>query len=166
MSAETDWVLAQLASVVSAQPDDHPLKRVDRENSDVLEDNIRDLEDELMEANFIGAKLTDRNPSPVGLEFDNAIEAIVGVRIVGLHHSKFGHVDPDGVDGVEFDADSGLVRDIRRAVLAGREFPDAGGPDVDYHTLFIENESPLSGQYQDLYHYEFDARFVGYEELP
>lgn len=163
MSAEVDWVLAQLQSVVDAQPVDHPLTRVNRDDSKLLEGDIRSKEGELQDSNFVGATLADRSSEPLGTEFDNRVEAVVGVRVVGLHHDKFGHVDPDGLDGVVFDA---LVDDVREAIEAERSFPSVGREDTSYHTLFIENDAPQSSDWRDFYRYDFDVRFAGYRTLP
>ena len=166
MSAEVDWVLDQLQSVVDAQPADHPLKRVDRDDSELLEGNIRSRKADLQEATYVGATLADFNGEPIGTEFDQNTESIVGVRIEGLHHSEWGHVDSDGAEGVQFSAPGGLVDQIKTALQAEREFPAVGHPDISFKSLYIENHAPQSAEYADYYRYDFDVRLTGHETLP
>jgi hypothetical protein len=167
MSAEVDWVLDTLQSVVDDYADtDHPLKRVNRDDSELLEGSIRSREADLQEANYVGATLADFDGEPIGTEFNQNTESIVGVRIEGLHHSEWGHVDPDGVDGVQFDAPGGLVDQIKTALQAEREFPSVGHPDISFKSLYIGNEAPQSADWADYYRYDFDVRLTGHETLP
>jgi hypothetical protein len=165
MSAEVDWVLGQLQSVVNAQPTnpDHPLRRVDRDDSEILEGNIRDHTGELRQANFVGASLADENSSPSGSQYDHKYERVVGLRIEGLHESKYGHIDPDGADGVVWET---LKDDIRRAILTDRTFPNAGRSTVTYTDVQLANPAPQSDNWADYYRYDVDLVFRGYEELP
>lgn len=160
-SPEVDWVLSQVGSVVGSIT--APLQRVDRDESRILEGDIRTREGELQESNFVGAALANRPSEPVGFEYDRRAEAIVSVRIEGLHVDQWGHVDPSGSNGIAFHE---LVRRCRDAIYAGREFPAANPQDVTYHTLFVENESSQSSQHRDYYRTDFDVRFRGYESLP
>ena len=91
---------------------------------------------------------------------------MVGIRIEGLHHSEWGHVDPDGVEGIPFDADGGLVDKIQRALLAQRTYPAAGGTAVTYTDLRVTNEAPQSSNYSDYFRTDFDVVFNGFEDLP
>ncbi|MEA5387123.1 hypothetical protein VB779_08680 [Haloarculaceae archaeon H-GB11] len=160
MSSEVEWVLDELSSVVAAVSE--PLVRVNRDTSELLEDSARSMTGDLTDANFVGATLADVSSTPIGTEYDHRREAVVGVRIEGLHHSEWGHIDPDGVEGIAFDS---LVNQIRDALLAQRTFPDAGGTDVSYTDLRIENEAPQSANYSDYFRHDLDVRFVGYENL-
>lgn len=160
MSSEVEWVLAQLKSVVDAQPADHPLKRVNRNDSDTLDGNIHDRTGNLRVANYVGVGGGDRSSTPVGTEYDRRLETTVGVRIEGMHHHERGHIDPDGTNAVAFDT---LVHDVRDAIDAGLEFPSVGASNINYHTAYIENETNRSSNYADFYEYRFDVRFVGYE---
>ena len=123
----------------------------------------RDLDPELTKAVYVGARFVDRTPTALGTEYDHAIEAVVGVRIAGLHYSEWGHVDPDGAAGIPWDV---LVRRIRRAILSGRTFPDAGDQHTTYTDCQFQNESDQSDDWQDHYRYDVDVIFNGYEELP
>ena len=163
MTAEVDWVLTQFGSVVGSLT--APLKRVDRDESEILEGNIRKRKGDLKDANFVGATFADRVPTPIGTEYDHAVEAVVGVRIEGLHHSEWGHVDPDGVEGIPFGDDGGLVDRIRDAILVERRYPDAGGTNVTYTNLTVTNEASQSSNYADYYRYDFDVVFDGFEDL-
>ena len=164
MSApEVEWTLAQLGSVVGSLTT--PLKRVDRDESRILEGDIRKRTAELEKANYVGAALADRTPTPIGTEYDHALETVVGVRIEGLHHSEWGHVDSDGVEGIPFGDDGGLVDRIRDAILAKRRYPDAGRTNVTYTNLTVTNEASQSSNYADYYRYDFDVVFDGFEDL-
>lgn len=161
MSAEVDFVLAQFASIAGSTT--VPLRRVDRDESRILEGDIRKRKADLTKANYVGATLVDRSPSPIGGEYDHAVETVVGIRIEGLHADKYGYVDPDGVEGIPFGE---LVKRCKNAVLAERNYPAVTGADPTYHTLFVENESPQSSNYRDFFRTDFDVRFDGYETLP
>lgn len=167
---EVTWTLEQIGSVISAI--DEPLKRIDRDESLVYDgdgtapdmtESIRERTEELRKANFVGAHLADRSPTPIGTEYDHTIEAVVGLRIEGLHESEWGHVDPEGIDGIAFDD---LVRRIRRAILASRGFPDAGDTHTSYTDLQFANEADTSDDWADYYRYDLDVVFSGFEELP
>jgi len=160
MSSEVDWVLDQLGSVVGSLT--VPLKRVNRDESRILEDSIRSRSGEFRKANFVGATLADVSSTPIGTEYDHQREAVVGIRVEGLHSSQHGYVDPDGVDGIDFDE---LVQRIRDALLAERTFPDAGRTDVSYTDLQLANEAPQSSLWEDYYRWDADILLSGYENL-
>jgi len=161
------WVLDQLQSVVDAQPADHPLKRVNRDESRILEGDIRDRTGELRDANFVGAAHVDHSEEAEGPEYDLNVEDVVGIRIEGLHHTEWGHVDPDGVDGVVFSGDPGLVQDIKMALYDARTFPDAGRSSVEYLHLELTNHAPQSHLWSDYFRYDVDVILAnGYESLP
>jgi len=165
MSAEVDWVLETLQSVVDAQPVTHPLKRANRNDSEVLEGNIKSRTADLQDANYVGATLADVAGEPIGTEFDQNVERIVGVRIEG-YSGGYGHIDPAGEDGVQFDAIDGLVDQITDALWAGREFPPIDHPRITFKSLYVENHAPQSDQWADYYRYDFDVRLTGHETLP
>lgn len=165
MSApEVDWVLEQFGSVVGSIT--APLTRVDRDDSELLEGNIRDRRGDLQESNFVGATFVGRSQVPIGTEYDHDLEVVVGVRVEGLHHSEWGYIDPDGSDGIPFSGDGGLVDRLRDAILAERKRPSPDRPNIAYRHLTVENEAAQSSNYQDYYRHDFDVRFVGYEGLP
>ncbi|WP_135852611.1 hypothetical protein [Halorussus salinus] len=163
-SPEVDWTLTQLGSVVGAITT--PLQRIDRDESEFFDDGIRSRTAELRKTNAVGASLADVTNDPVGTEYDHAREAVVGVRIEGLHESEFGYIDPGGSDGIPFSGGGGLVDRIRDALLVNRTYPDAGGTGVTYTGLRLVNESNQSSNYQDYFRHDFDIVFNGYEELP
>ncbi|PSP80168.1 hypothetical protein BRC81_02970 [Halobacteriales archaeon QS_1_68_20] len=179
MSApEVEWVLDQLGSVVDSVATDYTLqngdsvelKRVDRDESRVYEGSqtldmstpIRDREGELQDAAYVGARLADVASDPVGTEYDHAREAVVGLRLEGLHHGKYGHVDPDGDEGVPWEE---LKQRVRNALLAQRTWPNAGRTDVSYTDLRLTNEAPQSAQYGDYYRWDVDVLFNGFEDI-
>lgn len=174
MTAEVDWVLEQFADVVDAQPEDHPLFRVDRDDSLVydtgenldMQSPIRERAGELKQANFVGVSHADTSTSPIGTEFDLEVERIVSVRVEGLHHSEWGHVDPDGQDGVVFGDDTGVVADLQAALQTEREWPAVPRSDATYTHLLLQDYGSRLDEYSDYYRYDWDVVFSGHEELP
>ncbi len=179
MSApEVEWVLGQLTSVVDSVGTDYDrengdpveVRRVDRDESRVYEGGqtvdmstpIRDREGKLKQAAYVGATLADVNSEPIGTEYDHGREAVVGLRLEGLHHSTFGPVDPDGAAGVPW---AELKRRARTALLTQRTWPGVGRADVTYTDLRLTNEAPQSAQYSDYYRWDVDVLFNGYEDL-
>jgi len=165
-SPAVEWVFDQLQSVVDAQPADHPLERIDRDTSELLDGDIRTRKRELRAANYVGAATADRSETPIGTEYNLDVEEVVGIRIEGLDHSAKGHIDPDGQHGVVFDGDPGLVQEIKTAIYQGRRFPDAGRTPVNFTGLQLTNHAPQSSRFADYYRYDFDVVFRGYEDLP
>lgn len=172
MSSEVDWVLEVIDQVYGygtlpyssgEYGETPPLKRVDRDDSEILEGDIRKRKGDLESANFVGATHADESTNPVGSAYDEAIETVVGIRIEGLHADKYGHVDPDGNDGIVWQA---LKNNIRRGLLHERSYPDVGAPDRQYHTLRVTNQADQSDQYRDFFRYDFDLVFDGFETLP
>lgn len=159
------WVLDQLQSVVDAQPAGHSLERIDRDDSELLDGDIRTRTRELRSGNYVGAATADRSETPIGTEYDLQVEEVVGIRIEGLHYSAKGHVDPDGQNGVVFDGDPGLVQDIKTALYQGRRSPDAGRTSVNFTDLTITNQAPQSSRFADYYRFDADILFSGFEEL-
>lgn len=161
MSAEVDWVLDRIGTLDV----EVPLQRVNRDESKMLDmtGQPRQRKGDLQTANFVGAHLTDRATEPIGTEYDHAVETVVGVRIEGLTHHEYGHVDPAGDSGIPW---ADLVRTIKQAILAERTFPQVDSDDGTYKDCFIENEAPQSSDFKDYYRYDFDVRFSGFKSLP
>jgi hypothetical protein len=164
MTAEVDWVLDQFGSVVGSTT--VPLQRIDRDDSRILEQDVRSLDAELTDANYVGVRHEDTTTSPIGTEYDLEREAVVSVRVTGLHASKYGWIDPDGDDGIPFGGADGLVQQLQDALWSERQFPDAGIQRVDYTHLELQNEANTSRQYGDFYRADWDVVFQGFEELP
>ena len=182
MSSEVDWVLNQLTSVVDSVATDysikHPdgttsdvaLKRVDRDNSRIYEGSetvdmsapVRSRSGELQSGIFAGAESADVSQSPIGTEFDLDVERVVSLRVEGLHHSEWGHVDPDGDAGVPWDE---LKTRIRSALYSGRTYPDTDRPQTGYTHLLLTNETDLSSEYSDFFDWRVDVAFDGVEDL-
>lgn len=138
------------------------LERVDRNDSEQLEGGVQSLTNALEQANFVGARDATRDPSPAGFSYDEqTIEAVVGVRVIGLvdNNENFGHI-------ADHDAFLTLVENIQTSILEEREYPTTSTAE-SYCTLFVENEADLSSNYRDYYRYDFDVRFAdGYKSLP
>ncbi|WP_338844107.1 hypothetical protein WHO98_12190 (plasmid) [Halobacterium salinarum] len=161
MSSEVTWVLKQLGSVVGSTTT--PLRRVNRDDSRVLEQDVRSTRGELQEANYIGATHVETVRDPIGTEYDADREVVVGVRVTGLHHSEWGHIDPDGQNGIPFGE---LVRRCKDVLWSERTWPDANPrEEVYYENLELQNEANTSQQYSDCYRADWDVVFDGYEEL-
>ncbi|MFA1612053.1 hypothetical protein [Halobellus rubicundus] len=168
-SPQVDWTLEHLASVADAQPDAHPLVRVDRDDAEVfgagdtvdMSAPIRDRKAALKKANYVGATLASSERSPIGTEYDYRVDDVVRVRVEGLHHSEWGHIDPTGGKGVLF---SDLVNTIQNAIDSQAAFPQVAVPDTQYTHLLITNDDPQSAEYADFYRYSFDIEFSGYAD--
>ncbi len=167
------WVLDELGAVVDAQPADHPLKRVDRDNSLLydgggtfdMEASIKDRTGDFKKANFVGAAYAAPNDEYIGSNPNLDVERVVGLRIEG-YSGSYGHVDPTGQDGVVFHGtDDSLVQQIKDTLYEGLEFPDAGRTDVAFTHLSIENEVPALTDWESHLRYDLDIVFNGFEEL-
>jgi hypothetical protein len=147
-----------------------PLERIDRDNSTLVSDDGHDeriRSAELQTTNYVSATFADRSTTPIGTEYDHDLEVVVGVRIEGLHADEHGHVDPDAdLTGGSPVPWAELVDAVRRAILAGREFPDTGAANVGYTDLRVTNEAPDAAAYGDYYRTDFDVVFNGFESLP
>lgn len=171
MTAELDWVLEQFAPVATSVAADYSLRkggdatleRVNRDDSEVLGENIRTSRGDLQKAAYIGATHADTVRDPIGTEYDADREVVVGVRLTGLHWGDHGHIDPDGENGIPFDE---LVRRCKDALWSERTWPDANSrEDVYYENLELQNEANTSQQYTDFYRADWDVVFSGYEDL-
>jgi len=175
MSSERDWVLEQFADVATTIASEHTLengdpvelRRVNRDESRILEQAVGSIRGELQSAVFVGATHVDTVREPIGTEYDAEREVVVGVRVTGLTSSKYGHIDPSGEQGIPFDdANGGLVQRLKDALWSERTWP-AAEPDesVYYQDLELQNEANTSQQYADFYRADWDVVFSGYEEL-
>lgn len=172
-AAPVEYVLDELGVVVDAQPAAHPLTRVDRDNALVYEGGgefdmtaaMEDLENDLKQANYVGARFADRSGDYIGSAPNLDLEAVVGVRIIG-YSGSYGHVDPLGEDGVVFQGDNdALVEQIRSTLLDALDWPDAGRTNVSFTHLSVTNESPVMAAWSDFYRYDMDLLLNGYEFL-
>jgi len=179
-----EWVLDQCASVVTdveaAYSRDVPngtppvaVRRVARDTSRIwdgdgtldMETPLRDRTGALEKGVYIGARHADTSEEPIGTEYDLDKEVVVGVRLEGLSaHGQAGHVDPDGAEGVPWSGPDGLVRRVKAAIYAGREYPDAD-PDVGFTHLSLANEANQSANYSAYFRTDFDVVFDGFESL-
>jgi hypothetical protein len=159
--------------VVDAQPADHPLWRVDRDNALIYDGGgtfdmsaaMEDKTDDFTRANFVGARFASRETSYIGTEPNLDLDEVVGIRIEG-YSGGYGHVDPTGADGVPFQGtDDALVEQIRSTLYDNLQWPDAGRTDVAFTHLSITNESPVMADWQEYHRYDFDVVFDGFEDL-
>ena len=160
MTKEVDWVLEQLGSVVGSTTT--PLRRVNRDESRILEQDVRSIQGELTRANYVGVTHVDTTRDPVGTEYDADREVVVGVRVTGLTCEEHGWVDSTGQAGMPFDE---LVARCKDALWSERTWPAAGPSGVSYTHLQLQNESNTSEQYADFYRADWDVVFDGYEDL-
>mgnify|MGYP006286310823 FL=1 len=164
---QVDWTLSQLASVADTPPDGLSPSSVD--DAEVYETGdavdmaapMRTRTAQLKQANYVGATLASADRSPIGTEYDYHVDDVVRVRVEGLHHSEWGHIDPAGQDGVAFVA---LVDAIQDAIDSAATFPQVPGEDARYTHLLVTNDDPQSSDWADFYRYSFDIEFSGYEE--
>lgn len=163
VSSETDWLLGAIKTNWPEASFPSNLTRVNREESELLEEGIRSRKGELTKSNFVGAALATRTPTPVGTEYDHDLEAVVDVRIEGLDHAEWGHIDPAGQEGYVW---KNLINNVREAILVDRTWPGVGRANTTYHSLTIESKTDRSSNYRDFYDYRFSVRFHGYETLP
>ena len=138
-----------------------PVRRVDRNDSDIYDGNIHTRRSDLTKSNYISAALTDDGESHGGFGDDYNAEAIVSLRIEGLTRrgGNYGHVDPSGDDGIVFRE---FYDAVRNALRANDRHPDVAGR--SYHTVFLENGTNRSSNYSDFYEYRLDCRFDGYAD--
>ena len=172
MRPEVGFILMILEGVVDAQPADHPLFRIDRDNSRVFETGdgldmqqpLRTRRADLERANLVGAAWTSRDQTPVDPQYDLKGDIVVSVRVEGLTalSGQHGHIDPDEDHGVSFVA---LCDDIRSAILGERVFPDHPAFGDTKTDLRVMNEDDRSAQYRDFYQYDFDVVF-NFRERP
>lgn len=168
MIPETEFVLEALDGVVDGQ--DEPLHRIDRDNSRVYESGddldqtepIHRRKQRLQEANLVGVAAQSRANEPSGTAYNLAGDMVASVRVEGLHHREYGHIDPDGEEGVDFDD---LVNAIRMALLDKRTYPDHDAFRDAKLDLRITNEDYQSSDWRDYYRREFDVVFRAREQL-
>jgi len=168
-----EFVLDELGAVVDAQPDAHPLRRVDRDNSLLYEDGgdfdmggaTTERTEDLRDANVVGAAFVDRSGDYIGTAPNLDLESVVGIRIEG-YSGNYGHVDPTGDDGVPFQGtDDALVEQIRSTLYDALQWPDAGRTNVSFTHLTITNEVPAMADWAEHHRYDFDVAFDGFETL-
>ena len=168
-----EWVLDELGAVVDAQPDAHPLTRVDRDNALLYDGggafdmsaSIRKRTDGFKKANYVGASYGAPDTSYIGTEPNLDLQEVVQLRIEG-YSGSYGHVDPTGQDGVVFHGtDNALVQQIKDTLRDALKFPDAGRTDVAFTHLEIANDTPALTDWEEHFRYDLDILFDGFETL-
>lgn len=173
-SHEVEFLLETLGDVVAAQPEDHPLRRVDRDNSRVYEtDDTLDMStplhtrtDDLEAANYVGVASQSTDPTPAGPGQRYELQTACSVRLEALTRAGggWGHVHPDEEDGAP--TFSTLFRAVFDAVQAEMSYPDVSRPDVAYRDLTITNIDDAQSEYADFHRAEFDVQFRGFTDTP
>ena len=172
MRHEIEFLLDDvLQSVVDAQPTDHPLRRVDRDNSAVYETGsnidmqapVSKRKSGLQSANYVGVASQSSTPTPAGPGQRYEIQFVASVRLEGLTADEFGHIDGVNKNAVPFET---LFREVFAAVQAKMSYPDVGRPGVTYRDLTITNVDDAQSEYADFYRAEFDVQFRGYTDTP
>lgn len=179
---EVEWVLDRLGTVADSVAADYSLKekygggpvqlqRVDRDDSQIydtgddvsMSEPMSERTGDLQDGAFVGATSAAGSETPVGTEFDLEVERVVGLRLEGMIHSEWGHIDPSGEDGIPFEE---LKQRVRAALYDQRTWPDAGASNVAFSYLVLTNPAPQSDNWQDYYRWDVDVVFSGFEELP
>jgi len=170
MNPEVQFIIEALEDVVADQPGDHPLRRVDRDNS-LIYDVRRKLDlskpvfarkGELEQANLVGVRSVSRDNEPFGTHYNVETDVVLSVRLEGLDYRSGGHIDPDRARGVEFNE---LYEDIREALYGRRTYPQDDRFRDAKLDIRITNEDYQSSDFQDYYRREFDLVVRGHESL-
>jgi len=172
MRHEIQYLLEDvLGPVVDAQPADHPLFRVNRDDSTVYETGneldmqtpIQTRKQQLQRANFVGVASETTDPTPAGPGQRYDLQTATSIRLEGLSAAKRGHIDHPDVDAVPFET---LFRDVFEAVQGAMSYPDVGRPGVSYRDLTVTNIDDSQSDHSDFYRAEFDVLFRGYTDTP
>lgn len=173
MNPETAFVLDALADVAVQQPSEHPLRRVDRDNSLVLEtEQMLDFsapvdarKEDLQKANFVGVAYQSRDNDPIGTNYNHETDVVLSVRVEALtsRDGQYGHVDPFGKGS--YPTFSELYEAIRSALLDRRKYPDDHRFNDAKLDLRVANEDDQSSDWQHFYRREFDLILRGRESL-
>jgi len=167
---EVDFLLDALESVADAQPTDHPLHRVDRDNSRVYEtgadldmqEPLHRRKEDLLKANFIGVASQTTDPTPAGPNSRYELATTCSIRLEGLTRDRgdYGHVSPSGKDGAP--AFSELFLDVFDAIKSEMSYPAVGRPGVSYCDLTITNVDEQLSDWSEFSRAEFDVQLRGY----
>lgn len=104
----------------------------------------------------------DRTQEPIGTEFDYRFEDGVSIRVVAMPAAEVDFGDGVGVtDKLEFRA---LYQEVRRILHTEQTFPAFNDGNDDL-SLYIPDETNLSGQFGDLYEYDITVLVDGFEEI-
>lgn len=168
-SYEVDFLLGVLQPIVADQPADHPLHRVDRDESEVYETGEAiDMQqpmskrlEALKRANFVGVSSETSTPTPAGPGQRYEMQEACSIRLEGLTADEWGHIDGTNQDAVPFET---LFDDVFEAVRTEMSYPDVGNPRVSYRDLTITNVDDASSEWSDFYRASFDVVFRGYTD--
>lgn len=134
------------------------LKRVNRDESEIMEGSIRKRRGDLKKNNFVGVTRNSSPTTPLGSGGDNILEPTLRVRLEGLHSDEFGHIDSNA-------AFESLVWKVKDAIQFEGFSPSVGDAHPGtFVRLYIENEDQQSHFFKDYFIAEFDVRLVGHRE--
>ncbi|PHQ46356.1 hypothetical protein DJ68_07825 [Halorubrum sp. C3] len=158
-----------LGPVVDARPADHPLFRVNRDDSTVYETGskldmqapIQTRKKQLQRANFVGVASQSTDPTPAGPGSRYELQMATSLRLEGMSAAKRGHIDHPDVDAVPFET---LFQDVFEAAQGAMSYPDVGRPGVSYLDLTITNIDDSQSDHSDFHRAEFDMLFRGYTD--
>lgn len=161
---QQDWVGPEGANSLA----DVPLERIDRDNSDLLDDTpVHQMGAELEEMNYVGVASASTQDEPLGTTYNLRTTRVVSVRLMGAHVSEYGAIDPqDGSHSYPTRTWDSLKDDLRRTLYVPRKTPSVGQSNAAFKDLFIENQADTSSNYADFYRWDCDIRFEGFETLP
>jgi hypothetical protein len=174
MKPEVQFILDELATAVTVQPTGHPLVRIDADSSRVYEgdatvantpdsDITHQREFDLQDANTVTVSTSDLSNQPLGTEYNLGTEVTLSVTLTGLSHEEFGHIDPDGVDGINFDD---LGRIVRGELLQNRTYPNHPEFQDAKLDLRVPDETDTSAAYADTYERTYSVLFRGRQRFP
>jgi len=165
---EVEFLLDEvLQPVVDGQPDDHPLRRVDRNQSEVygtgesidMQTPMPTRTEQLRQANFVGIASEGADPSPAGPNERYELQSSLSVRVEGMAADKKGHIDSAAADAVPFDD---LFWEVLIAIQNAMSYPDVGRSVVSYCDLTTANIDDSQSEWADFHRGEFDVVFRGY----
>jgi len=174
MRPEVQFLFDEFVPLVAVQPSDHPLVRIDMDNSRVYEGaaTIANTPDDsitsqrafdLQRANAVKVATDDRSDQPLGPNYDLDTEVTLSVTLSGLSHGASGNIDPGGSNGVNFDV---LGSSLRSALLSSRTYPDHPRFRDAKLDLRVTDETDTSSAYADTYERTYSVLLRGRQILP
>jgi len=140
------------------------IRRIDREEPEVLETGQRRRSIDLAGQIAVGAAEASQTREPRGTEHDYRVETELEVSVEAVHASEHGAVG----SAAEFRT---VAAKVERALNAVRRYPEVD-PDADsigrvsYHTLTVDSAEPALSQTADYYRRVLSVRLVGVADLP
>lgn len=149
----TNWLLE---SIKSNWDGDFPsdLKRINRDDSEIMEDNLRSRKADLEESNFVGVSKSTEDRTPLGTDAEE-IEVLLDVRVEALHEDAFGQIAGE-------QAFNELVDSIKQAIETEATAPSITTEHrATFVRAYIQNEEDTNQLFKDYYINEFSVRLRG-----